>query len=108
MVRRAKFVGKVVKATPLPELNQVFSSELLAKAITAQRTAMKLRIVDVAKALSLSKQTIVKIEKGETKVHFANVLMVMEYLGLSFQITVDKHLPTQQNVTQDDSDDCWF
>jgi transcriptional regulator with XRE-family HTH domain len=48
-----------------------------------------LRLVDVAKALSISKQTLVKLEKGDINVNFVKLLQVMEYLGLSFSIETD-------------------
>ena len=103
-----KGVGKVVKATPMPNLKQAFSMSLLGQAITAQRTGMKLRIVDVAEALSLSKQTMVKIEKGDTKVNLANVLKVMEYLGLSFQIIADQRFDSSKTNNASNNDECWF
>ena len=83
----------------------------LGQAITAQRTGLKLRIVDVAEALSLSKQTLIKIEKGDAKVNFNNLLNVMEYLGLSFQIIADEGLAKTSLSTQpidSESDDAWF
>jgi hypothetical protein len=45
------------------------------------RTGMKLTLVDVLKALLLSKPTLIKIEKL-----LAKLLKVMEYLSLSFSI----------------------
>lgn len=45
--------------------------------------------MDVSEALSISKPTLVKIEKGDTNVKLINVLRVMEYLGLSFSILSD-------------------
>ena len=92
----------------MPDLSARFSTVLLGEAITAKRTGMKLRIVDVAAALSLSKQTIVKIEKGDDKVNFNNILKVMEFLGLTFMIRSDS---LQLNTEPDDSgdlDDEWF
>lgn len=96
--------GKQIKATSLPDLNSSFSPELLAQCITAKRTQLKLRIVDVADALSLSKQTVVKIEKGDPKVNFINILKVMEYLGISFQLITDDG----SSVAGDENNDEWF
>lgn len=81
--------GKAVKATPMPKLSERFSPIQLAEAITAKRTGMKLSLVDVSEALSISKPTLVKIEKGDTNVKLANLLKVMEYLGLSFSLISD-------------------
>lgn len=97
--------GKAVKATAMPDLTMRFSPELLANAITAKRTAMKLRIIDVAEALSLSRQTIIKIEKGDASVNFYNLLKVMDFLGLWFQITTDSDV---LSISSEDSGHDWF
>lgn len=97
--------GKVVKAATMPDLTARFSTLLLADAIKAKRTRMQLRIIDVAEALSLSRQTIIKIEKGDAKVNFINVLRVMEFLGLSFRITTDIDC---LNAPAEDSNNDWF
>ncbi len=81
--------GKAVKATTMPNLSERFTPTQLAEAITAKRTGMKLSLVDVSEALSISKPTLVKIEKGDTNVKLANLLKVMEYLGLSFSLLSD-------------------
>lgn len=97
-------LGRVVKKTDMPDLAKRFSAKQLAAAITAKRTAMKLTIVDVCHALSLSKPTLIKIEKGDSHVKFSNLLKVMEYLGLSFSLISDDpaHNATKVN------DDEWF
>ncbi len=92
----------------MPDLSARFSTVLLGEAITAKRTGMKLRIVDVAAALSLSKQTIVKIEKGDDKVNFNNILKVMEFLGLNFMIRSDVLELHTDRVKNGDLDDEWF
>jgi transcriptional regulator with XRE-family HTH domain len=99
-------LGRVVKSTNMPDLTKSFSPEQLANAITAKRTGMKLTLVEVSEALSLSKPTLIKIEKGDTNVKLSNMLKVMEYLGLSFSIIFDEH--TQNNSTTGVSDDQWY
>ena len=99
--------GKAVKPTDMPDLTEMFSPVQLAQAITAKRTGMKLRLVDVAEALSISKQTLVKIEKGETKVNFINLLRVMEYLGLAFQVVTDEFPSTMSQPSGEHSGE-WF
>tara|TARA_R110001599_G_scaffold344725_2_gene568482 strand:+ start:93 stop:410 length:318 start_codon:yes stop_codon:yes gene_type:complete len=99
-------LGRVVKSTHMPDLTKSFSPEQLANAITAKRTGMKLTLVDVSEALSLSKPTLIKIEKGDTNVKLTNMLKVMEYLGLSFSIISDEH--TQNSNTTGVSDDQWY
>lgn len=96
----------MVKKTDMPDLTLDFSSEQLAKAITAKRTGMKLKLVDVAEALHISKPTLVKIEKGDTNVKLALVLQVMEFLGLTFNIVSDSTPSPSQ--TDGASDDGWY
>lgn len=94
--------GKAVKATPMPKLSERFSPTQLAEAITAKRTGMKLSLVDVSKALSISKPTLVKIEKGDTNVKLANLLKVMEYVGLSFSLISDDIATTEKEELNND------
>lgn len=93
--------GKAVKATAMPSLSERFAPIQLAAAITAKRTGMKLSLLDVSEALAISKPTLVKIEKGDTSVKFANILKVMEYLGLSFSLLSDDQTTTGVN-------DVWY
>ncbi|XOV79773.1 MAG: helix-turn-helix domain-containing protein [Aestuariibacter sp.] len=95
-------VGKAVKATPMPNLNERFSSAQLAAAITAKRTGMKLSLMDVSLALTISKPTLVKIEKGDTNVKLKTLLTVMEYLGLSFHILSDDNSLRAEKELNDD------
>ncbi|NQY87207.1 MAG: helix-turn-helix domain-containing protein [Colwellia sp.] len=99
-------LGRVVKSTNMPDLTKSFSPEQLAKAITAKRTGMKLTLVNVSAALSLSKPTLIKIEKGDTSVKLVNILKVMEYLGLSFSIVSDELTPNSN--TTGVSDEEWY
>ena len=99
-------LGRVVKTTKMPDLSKRFSPEQLAKAITAKRTGLKLSLVDVSDALALSKPTLIKIEKGDTSVKLVNLLKVMEYLGLSFNIIADE--PTQNSLVTRSSEEEWF
>lgn len=98
--------GRVVKPTPMPDLKDDFSSLQLAKAITAKRTAKRLKLVDVAAALAISKPTLVKIEKGDTNVSFANLLKVIDYLGLTFQIVSDDS--GIERTPNEAGDDEWY
>lgn len=94
--------GRAVKATVMPNLSERFTPTQLAEAITAKRTGMKLSLVDVSEALSISKPTLVKIEKGDTNVKLANLLKVMEYLGLSFSLISDDIATTEKEELNDD------
>jgi len=99
-------LGRVVKSTEMPDLTKSFSPEQLAAAITAKRTGMKLKLVDVADALSISKPTLIKIEKGDTNVKVVNLLKVMEYLGLSFSIISDEPKPSNETTGANDGE--WY
>ncbi|WP_210725525.1 helix-turn-helix domain-containing protein [Candidatus Colwellia aromaticivorans] len=90
----------------MPDITKNFSPKQLAEAITAKRTGMKLTLVDVSEALSISKPTLIKIEKGDTSVKLANLLKVMEYLGLSFSIVSDDLIPN--STTTGVNDDEWY
>ena len=63
---------------------------------------MKLSLVDVSEALSISKPTLVKIEKGNTNVKLTNLLKVMEYLGLSFSLLCDDATSKEGTEVSDD------
>ena len=99
-------LGRVVKSTKMPDLTKSFSSKQLAEAITAKRTGMKLTLVDVSEALSLSKPTLIKIEKGDTNVKLTNILKVMEYLGLSFSLISDEHAQNNK-ITGASDEQCY-
>lgn len=94
--------GKAVKATAMPNLSERFTPTQLAEAITAKRTGMKLSLVDVSEALSISKPTLVKIEKGDINIKLANLLKVMEYLGLSFSLLCDDATSKEGTEVSDD------
>ncbi len=101
-----KVLGRVVKSTDMPDLTKSFSTKQLAQAITAKRTGMKLKLVDLSEALSISKPTLIKIEKGDTSVKLVNILKVMEYLGLSFSIISDDL--SANNITTGVNNDEWY
>lgn len=90
----------------MPDLSQIFTKELLGKAIKSKRTTLKISISELAVKLSLSKDTVSKIEKGEARVQFDNILKVMEFLGLSFQILSDDSNQVQTKQPTSDSD--WY
>ncbi|MCF4176870.1 helix-turn-helix domain-containing protein [Vibrio vulnificus] len=107
--------GKMVKAQPMPDLNTEFSMETLGAAIRSKRTDRGWRIDDLASKANLSRRTIMKIEKGDTSVTFANVLILMDILGLSLRL-IDLKLfvrPHNQITYQDENnvisnEDGWY
>ncbi|KJR31873.1 MULTISPECIES: helix-turn-helix domain-containing protein [Vibrio] len=78
--------GKMVKAQPMPDLNTEFSMETLGSAIRSKRTDRGWRIDDLASKANLSRRTVMKVENGDTSVTFANVLVLMDILGLSLRL----------------------
>ncbi|WP_027695148.1 MULTISPECIES: helix-turn-helix domain-containing protein [Vibrio] len=107
--------GKMVKAQPMPDLNTEFSMEALGSAIRSKRTDKGWRIDDLALKANLSRRTVMKVEKGDTSVTFANILVLMDILGLSLRL-VDLNLfirPQSQIISQDENsvrsnEDGWY
>lgn len=107
--------GKMVKAQPMPDLNTEFSMEALGSAIRSKRTDKGWRIDDSALKANLSRRTVMKVEKGDTSVTFANILVLMDILGLSLRL-VDLNLfirPQSQIISQDENsvrsnEDGWY
>lgn len=102
---KASRKGKSVKPLPMPDLRKSFSPQLLAQAISAKRTGLKLSLEEVVTVLPISKPTLVKIEKGDPNVKLATLLLVMEYLGLSFSLISDE---TTDSTNDGDDDDQWY
>ncbi|MCE7626428.1 helix-turn-helix domain-containing protein [Vibrio cincinnatiensis] len=107
--------GKMVKARPMPDLNTEFSMETLGSAIRSKRTDRGWRIDDLASKANLSRRTIMKVEKGDSSVTFANVIVLMDILGLSLRL-IDLNLfvrPHSQITSQTENsvrsnEDGWY
>ena len=105
----------MVKAQPMPDLNTEFSMEALGNAIRSKRTVKGWRIDDLASKANLSRRTVMKVEKGDTSVTFANVLILMDILGLSLRL-IELNLfirPQSQIISQDENsvrsnEDGWY
>lgn len=107
--------GKMVKARPMPDLNTEFSMETLGNAIRSKRTDKGWRIDDLASKANLSRRTVMKVEKGDTSVTFANVLVLMDILGLSLRLidlNLIVHLHNQTTSQAENSvrsnEDGWY
>jgi transcriptional regulator with XRE-family HTH domain len=102
--------GKMVKATPMPGLNAEFSMEMLGHAIRSKRSEKGWRIDDLALKADLSRRTIMKIEKGDPKVSFANIMLLMDILGLSLRVVDLSQLNTviEPNLQKVDNEDGWY
>ncbi|MCU8164609.1 helix-turn-helix domain-containing protein [Vibrio vulnificus] len=107
--------GKMVKAQPMPDLNTEFSTVTLGSAIRSKRTDRGWRIDDLASKANLSRRTVMKVEKGDTSVTFANVLILMDILGLSLRL-IDVNLfvrphsqiPSQAENSVRSNEDGWY
>ncbi|PAW02217.1 helix-turn-helix domain-containing protein [Vibrio coralliilyticus] len=79
-------LGRTVKAESMPNLNALFSTSMLGNAIKSKRTTRGWKQDDLAEQASLTKKTIIKMEKGDASVTFAHLIKVMDILGLSFKV----------------------
>lgn len=84
--KKSEKPGKAVKAESMPNLNALFSTSMLGAAIKSKRTTLGWKQDDLASQASLTKKTIIKMEKGDASVTFSHVLRVMDILGLSFKV----------------------
>lgn len=107
--------GKMVKAQPMPDLNTEFSIETLGSAIRSKRTDRGWRIDDLALKANLSRRTVMKVEKGDSSVTFANVLVLMDILGLSLRlidlnlfIRLHGQIPSQAENSVRNNEDGWY
>ena len=99
----------------MPDLNTEFSMETLGAAIRSKRTDRGWRIDDLAARAHLSRRTVMKVEKGDTSVTFANVLILMDILGLSLRLIdlslfVRPHsqIPSQDEHSVSSNEDGWY
>ncbi|MDF5436613.1 helix-turn-helix domain-containing protein [Vibrio parahaemolyticus] len=87
----------------------------MGSAIRSKRTDRGWRIDDLASKANLSRRTVMKVEKGDTSVTFANVLILMDILGLSLRL-IDLNLfvrPHSQITSQTENsvrsnEDGWY
>lgn len=84
--------GKQVRVIPMPSLNAEFSMEMLGEAVRSKRTEKRWRIDDLANKSGLSRKTVMKVEGGDDNVNFANLLHILDVVGLSLRIVDLKQL----------------
>lgn len=89
---------KKIKKLDTPDLNQPLTLELLGQAIKARRTQSHLRLEDAAALCGVAKQTLMKIEHGNSTCHFDTVLQICSALGIKLSIM---RWPTQDEVSND-------
>jgi transcriptional regulator with XRE-family HTH domain len=110
-----KKLGKMVKAEAMPNLNSLFSASVLGQAIKAKRTSRGWKQLELATRATLSKKTIIKIEKGDSSVTFSHILKVMDVVGLSFKIfdhsewaVKAESISNKMHTDEKPKDDGWY
>lgn len=86
-----------IKKTVTPDLHQSLTPELLGQVIKARRTQSNLRLEDAAALCGVAKQTLMKIEHGNSTSHLVSVLQICSALGIKLNI-----LPWESNNEVDD------
>lgn len=69
-----------------PDLQQPLTAELLGGAIKARRTQSDLRLEDAAALCGVAKETLMKIEHGQSNCQLASVLQICSGLGINLYI----------------------
>lgn len=67
---------------------QIYSVEEIGHAIRATRRNSKIRLVDLAQVLGVSKQTTSNVEMGRPTVQVGTVLRHLQGLGIEVHLTV--------------------
>lgn len=67
---------------------QIYSVEEIGHAIRATRQSSKIRLVDLAQVLGVSKQTTSNVEMGRPTVQVGTVLRHLQGLGIEVHLTV--------------------
>ncbi len=77
---------KHIKKLETPELKQPVTASLLGQAIKARRTQSNLRLEDAAALCGVAKQTLMKIEHGQSTSQLGSVLQICSALGITLNI----------------------
>lgn len=93
-------MAKKIKSLGTPDLNQPVTAELLGLAIKARRTQSNLRLEDAASLCGVAKQTLQRIEHGETSTQLGNVLRICTGLGIKLMISPWKN--------ENENNDEWY
>jgi transcriptional regulator with XRE-family HTH domain len=93
-------MAKRIKILPTPDLSQPLSPELLGQAIKARRTQSKLRLKDAAALCYVAKDTLMKIEHGNSSCQLSSLLQICDSLGMKLFIQ-----PCQET---EEANDGWY
>ena len=80
-------MAKQIKKLETPNLQQPLTAELIGKAIKARRTQSDLRLEDAAALCGVAKDTLMKIEHGQSTCQLGSVLQICSGLGINIYIT---------------------
>ena len=92
-------MGKKIRKLETPDLNQTLTAELLGKAIKSRRTQSNLRLEDAAALCGVAKQTLMKIEHGQSTSQLSSVLQICLALGIKLYI--------ESWLSNDEANDEW-
>lgn len=76
-------MGKKIKKLETPNLQQPLTAELIGQVIKARRTQSDLRLEDAAALCGVAKDTLMKIEGGQSSCQLGSVLQICAGLGIS-------------------------
>lgn len=79
-------MAKQIKKLQTPDLQQALTPELLGKIIKARRTQSELKLDEAAALCGLAKDTLMKIEHGNSSSRLQSVLQVCAGLGIKIFI----------------------
>lgn len=79
---------KKIVISSCPDLDKALSLEEIGKVIKHQRTVNGIRIEDLANWLSMSKTTVVNLEKGNGKVSTLNLFKALKQLGIRIKVQI--------------------
>jgi transcriptional regulator with XRE-family HTH domain len=77
---------KRIRKLAMPDLSQPFTANLLGQAIKARRTQSNLRLEDAAALCGVAKQTLMKIEHGQSTTQIDSIIQICLALGIKLAI----------------------
>jgi transcriptional regulator with XRE-family HTH domain len=79
-------MAKQIKKIETPDLKQPLTAELIGQIIKARRTQSNLRLEDAAALCGVAKDTLMKIEHGQSTCQLGSVLQICSGLGINLYV----------------------
>lgn len=79
-------MAKQIQKLETPDLQQPLTAELIGKAIKARRTQSDLRLEDAAALCGVAKDTLMKVEHGQSTCQLGSILQICSALGIKLHI----------------------